>query len=303
MFRVQIRTLFETALIASGGTKLARRRSRHRAAVLAYHNIIPDEAGPTGDSSLHLPLSHFREQLDRLSVTHKIVTLDALLTPAQSESRPRAAITFDDAYRGATRLAIPELAERGLPATVFVSPGLLGEAGFWWDRVAEADGVGLDPAIRFRALTEFSGRQETILERMTGSDVSNPDLLPATPEDLAAAVSMPGMTLASHSWTHPNLTRLSEADLRDELRRPRDWLAEHHGGHATLDHLSFPYGIWDERVAETALQVGYESLYAITGGLVSPSAISARPRVLPRINVPAGVTIAGFELRTSGVLA
>src|SRR5690606_40922240 len=87
--------------------------------------VPPEDAGQ-GDTSLHLPLPRFIQQIERVARTHEIVDLETTLSGPGH--RPRAVLTFDDAYRGAVTLALPELRKRGLPATVFVAPALLGQS-------------------------------------------------------------------------------------------------------------------------------------------------------------------------------
>src|SRR4051794_21760900 len=100
--RSAIKAAAERALLWSGIAAQHRRRMRGRLLVLAYHNIVPDDAPAAGDLANHLPVSAFAAQLDALRTTHDIVPLADALTPASRRaSRPRAAITFDDAYRGA----------------------------------------------------------------------------------------------------------------------------------------------------------------------------------------------------------
>src|SRR5678816_2862632 len=101
--RKALRGAVEFAMVASGLPVLGRRRRRGDTLVLAYHNVVPDGAEAFGDRSLHLPLSRLRQQLAALEATHEVVSLDELETPARTE-RPRAAITFDDAYAGALHL-------------------------------------------------------------------------------------------------------------------------------------------------------------------------------------------------------
>ena len=112
--RKALRGAVEFALVASGLPALGRQRRRGDTLVLAYHNVVPDGAEAFGDRSLHLPLSRLRQQLAALEATHEVVSLDELETPARTE-RPRAAITFDDAYAGANRRA-PERERSGCEA-------------------------------------------------------------------------------------------------------------------------------------------------------------------------------------------
>ena len=278
----------------------ARRRPAHArsAAILSYHNVSPDGAGKVGDTSLHLPFHSFLEQIERLTRTHHVVGLDELVEGRRvAREKPLAAITFDDAYRGALTLALPALVDRGLPATIFVAPGLIGEDAFWWDGLASPDGSGLYPGVRKRVLEIERGR--SACGKMVDLRL-RPDQGPADPEALARAASLPGVSLAPHTWSHPNLTALPSDELEAELERPRTWLRANFADRALENHLAFPYGLWDRRVAAAARAVGYRHLYRVEGGIAQIGRLGTE--ALPRINVPAGLSGAGFELRVAGLI-
>src|SRR5207237_5251890 len=107
---------------------------------------------------LPLPRGLFRRQLESLLATHTVVPLEQVLDAPVAGRRPRAAITFDDGYRGAVLLGVAELAKHGVPATLFVVPGFVGKGPFWWDALAAERGV--DPALRARALDELRGEDQ-----------------------------------------------------------------------------------------------------------------------------------------------
>jgi peptidoglycan/xylan/chitin deacetylase (PgdA/CDA1 family) len=285
------KSVAEMALMPVSRAALRGQARSGGVAILAYHNVVAPGTGRWGDLSLHLPLDSFRSQIDRLQRTHRVVPLSELRA-GQGSGAPRAAITFDDAYRGSLRLALPELASRGLPVTVFVPPGQLGAPGFWWDLQAGAD--GLAPDVRRNGLEREAGRP-----RVAGQ-APHPDLQPATAAELDEAVSLPGVTVASHSWSHPNLTALSAEDLDDELRRPREWLLARFPHRTLREHLSFPYGLWNQRVVEAAERAGYSYLYRVNGG-VAPALSSGGHTLVPRINVPSGVGDRGFDLLKAGL--
>jgi peptidoglycan/xylan/chitin deacetylase (PgdA/CDA1 family) len=338
--------------VSSGVAARSRRKAGGRVAILAYHNVVPSGAGPPGDASLHLEVDRFRRQLDRLVETHRVVSLAEAVGDGWADaareagatrniagreggetkaiagrsdagmgrpvaSRPAAAITFDDGYRGVLRHAVPELVARGLPATVFVCPGLLGAEGFWWDRVSLSPG-GAPAGWRESALEALAGRQDAVMGAMPGGEPPHV-CRPVTEEELHELAEAPGITLASHTWSHPNLTALPDDDLAEELARPARWLAEHVPDSHLVGHVTFPYGLWDQRVRAAGEAAGYRFQYRVEGGLAVPGgtggprsasggAVPGSPGafpaiVLPRINVPAGVSVRGFELRTSGVLA
>ena len=200
-----------------------------RALVLAYHNVVPDDCAPFGDRSLHLPRRSFVRQLERLLSTHAVVPLEQVLDPSPPGRRPRAAITFDDGYRGAVRIGVEELAKRGVPATLFIVPGFVGKGPFWWDDVATGDG-GVDATVRQRALAELRGKDLEVrrwaeTQRLPRGSVPECALV-ASEDELRDATRHAGITLGSHTWTHPNLARLPGLELREELDRPLTWLRE-----------------------------------------------------------------------------
>lgn len=297
LLRRILRNASEWVLLRSGAAKRGRRRHRDDVVILAYHNVVPDDGRPMGDRSLHLPLRSFRDQLDHLETHHEVVPLEALDRPGGARSR--VAITFDDAYAGALELAIPELVDRGMPASVFVCPGLLGEPGFWWDRLApETEGATLDREIRATALDDLQGRQHAILERFESEPEDAWWMRPGDEEAVVAAAGRPGITIGCHTWAHPNLTALSRDDVASELERTVRWIGERTGDHGIPHHLSFPYGLYDDATVEVAGDLGFEALYRIEGGVAGRP--DRTPWVAPRLNVPSGVSRGGFELRTSG---
>jgi peptidoglycan/xylan/chitin deacetylase (PgdA/CDA1 family) len=255
-----------------------------------------------GDSSLHLPRAAFSGQLDALLEMADVVPLDAALSAGSAGSgRPRVAITFDDAYRGAVLTGVRELVERDLPATIFVPPALLNDGIFWWDALTPDGMPGLAPEIRDDALRRMAGKGSEILEHHGCTDTSR---IPAwargaTESELRDAARQPGITLASHSWSHPNLAALSPDELEGELRRPLAWLRERFTG--VLPYISYPYGHYSAAVERAAAEAGYAAAFRIDGGWLRDGGASRY--AIPRLNIPAGLSNAGFRLRLSGLFA
>jgi peptidoglycan/xylan/chitin deacetylase (PgdA/CDA1 family) len=290
----------ERSLLWSGAAWLQRRRMAGRALILAYHNVVPDDEPPSGDRPNHLTLGAFRAQLDELQKTHTVVPLDETLLAPAASSRPRVSITFDDAYRGAIIHAIPELIRRGLPATIFVAPGCLGGPPFWWDHVASP--TGLDADMRRRALEELRGDTATVSAVLGSGRASNgvPHVArAATEKELANVANAPGIAVASHTWSHPNLVRLTDAELKAELTRSLAWLEERF--RSTVRWIAYPYGFHDARVERYAAISGYVAGLAVSGGWLTGEV--ANRFALPRVNIPRGLSTPGFRLRAAGILA
>jgi peptidoglycan/xylan/chitin deacetylase (PgdA/CDA1 family) len=300
--RPLLKAVVEQGLVRSGVAAISSRLRRSDSLILAYHDVVPDGERVVGDSSLHLPRAAFAAQLDALLEMARVVPLEEVLAGgAAQHERPRVAITFDDAYRGAVTAGVAELVARELPATIFVPPALLNDGVFWWDALTLEGAPGLVPEVRDDALLRMAGKGSAILAEHACNDSSH---LPAyargaSETELRRAADSPLITLASHSWSHPNLAALAPAELEDELVRPLAWLRERFD--RVLPCISYPYGHYSPAVERAAAAAGYHAALRIDGGWLRYG--DTNRYAIPRLNVPSGLSNAGFRLRCSGVLS
>ena len=275
------------------------RRMAGRSLVLAYHNVVPDAEAGRGDRSLHIPLSRFATHLDLIAAHCRVLPLEEVLAGPPPAGVPTVAITFDDAYKGAVELGLPELARRRLPGTLFVAPGLLGQRSFWWDEQGEHPG-GLSEEVRKRALDQHMGKDTVI--RAALPPAPSAGRLPtsygcATADQVTHMARSGRVTLGAHSWSHPNLASLDPEALSDEMSRPLAWLRA-----TTVPMVSFvayPYGLASPAVEVAAEEAGYAAGLLVEGGWLHRK---GSPWQIPRLNVPAGLSEAGLMLRLAGVL-
>lgn len=270
--------------------------------ILAYHNVRPPNEAPVGERALHIPWSRFLEHLDLITSHADIVPLSDIFGPPPKRSRFRVALTFDDAYSGAVELALPEVARRGMSATMFVAPGLLDGRSFWWDQMAEPYGGSLPGEARHHALTTLGGQQEKVESWAAEAGAKWATSMPnwatgASTAALLRAAELPGISLGAHSWSHPNLIALTADELDHELTAPRQWLQEHKtpGG----EWLAYPYGLADSSTEAAASRGGYHGALMVSGGFLSEHIPQYQ---VPRLNVPAGLSQAGLKLRLAGRL-
>lgn len=293
----------ELAIVGSGLASLCRRARGPKILVLAYHNVTPSSELPRGDSSLHLSLDRFRAQLDLLQDRFLILPLSQILKGDVPSDGTVLAITFDDAYWGAIALAVPELVLRGLPATIFVAPGLLGGGGFWWDRLADRESGIVPPAVRRHALWHLNGRHDTILEWARESNrplTALPELYrPATVGELTKASFQAGIDFGSHGWSHANLAALSEGEAAEEAHRSLKWLSGVTS--ETCDLLSYPYGLSSDETVRVARSAGFRFAFTVTSGFLRLGGVDDNPFLLPRLSVPSGLSLDGLLTRVSGV--
>ena len=275
------------------------------ALVLAFHNVLPEGVVPRGDRSLHLTIAAFRSIIDWIPDGFDVVPLDSVFAESGVEKeRPRAAITFDDAYEGAISLGIPELQRRSLPATVFAVSGAESGQTFWWDALADGFPDGLPSKLREAALTEAKGRDGQVrrwahenslpMVGMSGAFVS------ASWDEIERTAALPGVTIGSHSRTHANLAALIHAELVTELVESRRDLSARLPG--TRPWLAYPYGRYSREVELACEHAGYEFAFRVSGGTVLRRDDPVPRYRVPRLNIPASLTLAGFRLRAAGLL-
>ncbi|MFN0178727.1 MAG: polysaccharide deacetylase family protein [Gemmatimonadales bacterium] len=275
---------------------------RGRVLVLAYHNVVPDDAVGSGDRSLHLALSSFRAQLDLLVRTHDVVPIADVLRDKGRSNRPSAVITFDDGYLGAVNLAIPELGRRGLPATVFVAPGLLGKYP-WWDRWIPPGHSEWDAGVRDRLLREYAGDDIAIEDWARRAGWTENALRcwyrVATEDELTTGLAQDGISVGCHSWSHRNLAAITGPEVGDEIRRSMTWIVERFP--SPVYWLAYPYGLSSTESIAAARSAGLVGGFRVSGGWLQST--NADTFGLNRCNVTAGFTAAGFQLRTSGLVS
>jgi peptidoglycan/xylan/chitin deacetylase (PgdA/CDA1 family) len=280
---------------------MTQRRVRGKCLIIAYHGIIPEGESPAGESALFVPQRDFARQLDVLAGEVDVVPLNRIDEPG--DGRPRVAITIDDAYRGAVNEGVCELAARSLPATIFVAPGRLNNHVFWWDallyRSAELDGQ-----LRDHALHKLGGADERVRAWAAQQGISAHDELPAyaqsaTKAELAAALKFPGITLGSHSWSHPNLASLGIMDVVTEVRRSRDWLRAEFG-EKVIDWLAYPYGLESVDARVAAAEASYAGAVGMGGGWHRAAEVS--PFARPRFSVGSGLSVNGLRARLHGAM-
>jgi peptidoglycan/xylan/chitin deacetylase (PgdA/CDA1 family) len=193
-------------------------RPGNRLLVLGWHRV--DSLG--GGVSTRRDV--FERQLDVLDEWGATVLPLAEATAQLDSGRlPERAtcLTFDDGYASTVDTAWPLLRKRNYAATMFVVTDYLnGDRYFQWD----ADGH-TDPRAR-------------LVDRSTVRDVWSD-----------------GLTIGSHTASHPWLPHLSDAEIDDELCRSRDALQELLG--VRVDSLAYPKGGWSTAVWHSAARAGY----------------------------------------------
>jgi hypothetical protein len=206
-------------------------------------------------------------------------------------------ITFDDGADG-IEYAAEVLAEVGEAGVAFICPGAV-KSGLWFYRLADSIVRATTSLLRLRDLTlpiaqptekckayavvskrlfdlPPAVRSEYLEEIETGLSVTSREPHPAIRAIDKAGVQRTaqtgGMLFANHSWSHPNLVKMSTTDLTYEIEAAQNWLVN--SGLPVVPWFAFPRGNYDERV--NGLLAG---IYPV---LFGAQAREPDPRVLPR---------------------
>lgn len=129
--------------------------NRRKVTILSYHSVVDDHDPLRHDSyKQHLPIHFFRAHLDYLQREFKVISLAEFLRHLREGRRlPNYSVvlTFDDGFEDFYTVAARELAERRLPATIFVitdnAYGRLppnGESFLSWAQVRELALAGIE---------------------------------------------------------------------------------------------------------------------------------------------------------------
>lgn len=287
----------------SGLGPLLRRLPRRWPGVLVlnYHRILP-APGPRYDAGVwSATAEQFAAQLDLLEREHEVVPASEVGHHRERRGR-RVAITFDDGYRDVHEIAWPLLRERGMPATVFVSSGLLdGLVAPWWDELAWLNGTarasreGLPPAPAhdWTALPVYGeldpASVETLLDRLS-AEHGRPRLAPADTAgewlrwDDVRDLHAGGIEIGAHTETHPVLSTLDADRQRAEVERSIERIADELGARPRL--FAYPVGgrdCFDETSRRVVREAGIELAFSFYGGFGRRRAWD--PFDVPRVSV------------------
>jgi peptidoglycan/xylan/chitin deacetylase (PgdA/CDA1 family) len=198
--------------------------------ILLYHSVSDM---PTGDfGPFTVSRSQFAAHLDRL------LTLDFVtITVGQMLERVRtllplpertAVITVDDGFADFAANAWPELQERKMKATLYVTAGFIGAQSSWLAPLHADNMAMLD-------------RQQLV--------------------DLASQ----GCEIGAHSMTHPQLDCLPRHQATQEIRQCKDILEQVLG--QSVNSFAYPHGYHDREVRQMVIDSGYSSASAVKDAL------------------------------------
>jgi peptidoglycan/xylan/chitin deacetylase (PgdA/CDA1 family) len=113
----------------------------------------------------------------------------------------------------------------------------------------------------------------------------------------ARALHLAGMELGSHSMSHPDLRTLDDGELTRELTESKS-AVERITGRACRT-FAYPYGTFDERVAEAVASAGYDLAFTWQPGPWRRHAAPRLPAPARRGAVPLALKLMGVRKRAA----
>ena len=229
------------------GRRWAGRQAPGTCVVLYYHGVPAQQR------------QRFARQLDLLLQLATPLSSDP--AEAFATSRHHAVVTFDDGFVSVLEHARPELDQRGIPWTVFVPSGLLGQAPDWLRHAPEAV------------------RQDRVM----------------TADELRDLARDPRVTIGSHTVSHTHLIEAGPTRAADEFARSKAELEAVLG--RSVDQFSYPFGARNPALDALGRQAGYRRLFCSVPALAYET---ADEWVTGRANVDPSMPLLEFRLKLLG---
>lgn len=262
--------------------------------ILAYHRIAEFKDTPAGACpNISATPSGFLHQMRHLAKHYRVVSMPEVLEAVERNTPlpDRAVlITFDDAYSDFGDVAWPILKQLRLPATLFVPTAYPDhpELKFWWERLYQAFAQTTRSELRDSPLGPLSLAKpdqrrrsllaivqyvptrpydaamkmvDTVCAQLVDHPVKGPSVLSWYQ---LRQLASDGVTLGSHTKTHPIMTQISSRQIREEIRQSQEDLKREIG--FALPIFCYPNGDHNEAVTKLLRAEGISLAFTVLSG-------------------------------------
>ncbi len=246
--------------------------------VLTYHRVA---ALPVDPEMLAVTPDNFREQMRYLKESVSLVRFE---DDWAQVPKPAVAVTFDDGYADNALQALPIIKEVGVPATFFVSTGLINtRREFWWHELERTllsqqnlpasfslnDGRGVRrwptgtrdarehcyrEIVRTMNRADPEHRENWLAQLRAWAQCSNEPTDEShramTVDELRLLAESSWVTIGAHTVTHSRLSSLTAAAQQEEITASKRHLESWLGRKILV--FSYPFGKRTDFTKETA---------------------------------------------------
>jgi peptidoglycan/xylan/chitin deacetylase (PgdA/CDA1 family) len=313
-----LRELAKSALYRVGPLEAYHRaRNRRALTVIMFHRVLGrgDRRWAYCDPEYTIAEDLFVRCLEFFRAHYHVVSIDDVLAPGGHLPDHPLLITFDDGWADHEQVALPVLANLGLPALVFVAADAVDAAEptpFWENRLLHAYRRGVLDQATLASLwyatgggdaPTFAGLDEVraLIARLVALD---PERVPGLLAPLESRLATPGdrhmlsqvelanlprhrIAIGAHGSRHRPLARV--ADAADDLRRAQAELSRRLA--APVPTMSFPHGSYTRATVDAAHAAGFRTLFTSDPVLNPVPAGAAVPAILGRIGFDPAVIV------------
>jgi len=293
--RPSLQLVWARLLQASGCLWWAQRQLRRRGAVmvLTFHRVLDD-----AESRLTCSLPGIvvrRRTFENLAAyaARQYEAVDFERATAAGAGKLRVMFTFDDGWKDNYTNALPVMRNCGMPATVFICPGLIGRTlPFWPEAIASllgecsppVSGAEIESLIETLKTYSTEHRQQYIARLyelhapVDGGDTYNGDRTVSWDEirEMDAA----GIRVGCHTLTHQILTTVPPQTARQEVRESKRAIEAALLRSCNL--FAYPNGNTSAATRQILAEEGFAAAFTTERGAWTSS---SDPMAIPRVNV------------------
>ncbi len=287
----------------SGFDFLVEKILKKKITCVGYHSVYDEKNKDRFSHYLYSNISvssdDFEKQLLSLKNDgHTFINFSDLKNPKLKGWNRPTIIYFDDGYKDNLVNALPILKKHNIPATVFVTVGLIEKESFLWTLglryfLFKKNTPKAEVEKKIKELKKLSGpRRELVLKQMFAEDgfILNPNNFDIFLNwDEVKELSQNNIEIGSHGLSHKKFSELDERELVTELTDSKKIIEEKIG--KKIDYLSYPYGDYNQKVVAVAGKTGYSFAVTIRDGYNSPCDATERPFELKRVNPDSNQTL------------
>lgn len=222
-------------------SNLLKIESKKNLSILIYHRVLPEKDYMRPNTPTQ---KEFDRQMEIIAKYFTPISLSDALKRMKEGGLPKnsVCVTFDDGYSDNETIALPILKKWNIPATIFISTGLINGGIMWNDIVIESIKLQENKTLDLRryelGVYDISTENkknltaESILKKIKHYDKNlrtelveyirsmNSEILSSnmmlTSRQIINLVDS-GVEIGGHTVTHPILSKLSKIDAYDEI--------------------------------------------------------------------------------------
>jgi peptidoglycan/xylan/chitin deacetylase (PgdA/CDA1 family) len=265
--------------------------------IWCLHRVLPQRSLFPGNRELEITPEYFEELIVKSkNLGFEFCSIDEIYKSKLpcfrfAFKKKFVNISFDDGFHDIFHYAYPILKKHNIPFTIYLTTNFPDKkALIWWvllERIImDYDEITLGNGEKFicNGLKEKIALYEIIANRIFTSEINSLELfknlfinylndyavwfdsLTLNWDQIAEMCEEGLCTIGSHSVTHPNMIKISDADLKFELEESIKIVKNKI--RKDVFHFSYPHSFWSPEVEEAVKQTGFKTAVMGYGGSI-----------------------------------